>query len=84
MMGQLYSVGRNIEAKVMKVVSKALIVSLMGASLLAGAAHAATTDKKIALSNNYAGNSWRQAMLKSFESVGKKAVADKVREALKA
>ena len=62
----------------MKVVSKALIVSLMGASLLAGAAHAATTDKKIALSNNYAGNSWRQAMLKSFESVGKKAVADKV------
>ena len=78
MMGQLYSVGRNIEAKVMKVVSKALIVSLMGASLLAGAAHAATTDKKIALSNNYAGNSWRQAMLKSFESVGKKAVADKV------
>ena len=28
-----------------------------------GSAIADTKDKKIALSNNYAGNSWRQAML---------------------
>ena len=41
-------------------------------ALAAGAAQAAdTTKKKIALSNNYAGNSWRQAMLKSWDKVTK-------------
>jgi ribose transport system substrate-binding protein len=39
--------------------------------------HAATSGKKIAFSNNYAGNSWRQAMLKSFGAVAKGAVANK-------
>lgn len=43
-----------------------------------GAANADTPDKRIALSNNYAGNSWRQAMLKSWEKVTGKAVADGV------
>ena len=37
-----------------------------------------THAKKIAFSNNYAGNSWRQAMLKSYGIVAKKAVADHV------
>lgn len=37
-------------------------------------AHAETADKKIALSNNYAGNSWRQAMLTSWDKVTKEAV----------
>ncbi len=41
-------------------------------------ATADTSGKRIALSNNYAGNSWRQAMLKSWDKVGKKAVADGV------
>nr|WP_306265604.1 ABC transporter substrate-binding protein [Pararhizobium sp. IMCC3301] len=41
-------------------------------------AFAETTDKRIALSNNYAGNSWRQAMLTSWETVTGKAVADGV------
>ncbi len=41
-------------------------------------AQADTKDMRIAFSNNYAGNSWRQAMLKSYDSVTKKAVADKV------
>jgi ribose transport system substrate-binding protein len=44
---------------------------------LSTAAFADTSGKKIALSNNYAGNSWRQAMLKSWAKVGEKAVADK-------
>jgi ribose transport system substrate-binding protein len=44
----------------------------------AGSALADTSGKKIAFSNNYAGNSWRQAMLKSYDIVTKKAVADKV------
>jgi ribose transport system substrate-binding protein len=35
-----------------------------------------TSDKRIALSNNYAGNSWRQAMLTSWETVTGPAVAD--------
>ena len=34
-----------------------------------------TAAKRIALSNNYAGNSWRQAMLTSWETVTKPAVA---------
>jgi ribose transport system substrate-binding protein len=37
-------------------------------------AHADTKGKKIALSNNYAGNSWRQAMLTSWDKVTKEAV----------
>jgi ribose transport system substrate-binding protein len=41
-------------------------------------ADAATSGKKIAFSNNYAGNSWRQAMLKSFGTVSKASVANKV------
>ncbi len=39
-----------------------------------GTAQADTSGKKIALSNNYAGNSWRQAMLKSWDKVTKPAV----------
>lgn len=57
--------------------------SLMGAVALgvmvaAGSATADTADKRIALSNNYAGNSWRQAMLKSWEKVTGAAVKDGV------
>ncbi len=46
--------------------------------ILPSAAVADTSDKRIALSNNYAGNSWRQAMLRSWEKVTGKAVADGV------
>ena len=54
-----------------------LLAFLLGA---AGAAPAAadTSAKRIAFSNNYAGNSWRQAMLKSYGTLAKKAVSDKV------
>jgi len=46
------------------------------ACALSGApAFADTAGKKIALSNNYAGNSWRQAMLRSWDKVTKAAVA---------
>jgi len=54
------------------------IVALALALSAAGGAQADTQTKKIAFSNNYAGNSWRQAMLKSYDLVTKKAVADKV------
>src|SRR6266436_6400583 len=57
--------------------STALLPVLAGIALI-GVAHADTSDKKIAFSNNYAGNSWRQAMLKSYDIVTKKAVADHV------
>ncbi len=43
---------------------------------LATPAMADTADRRIALSNNYAGNSWRQAMLESWEKVTGQAVAD--------
>ena len=48
----------------------------LAAMMAAGSAIADTKDKKIALSNNYAGNSWRQAMLKSWDKVTKQAVTD--------
>ncbi len=50
----------------------------IGLALPTTAVVAQTADKRIALSNNYAGNSWRQAMLKSWAKVGDKAVADGV------
>ncbi|MBL4918843.1 ABC transporter substrate-binding protein [Szabonella alba] len=43
---------------------------------LACSAAADTSDKRIALSNNYAGNSWRQAMLTSWETVTGPAVSE--------
>jgi ribose transport system substrate-binding protein len=49
---------------------------VLGAAALHMPAQAADTKaKKIALSNNFAGNSWRQAMLKSWDKVTKDAVA---------
>src|ERR1700747_1163715 len=52
-----------------------LLVALAGAALLS-TARADTKNARIAFSNNYAGNSWRQAMLKSYDIVTMKAVAD--------
>jgi ribose transport system substrate-binding protein len=51
---------------------------VLSAVLAGGVVQADTADKKIALSNNYAGNSWRQAMLKSWEKVTGQAVQDGV------
>ena len=50
---------------------------LISATILGVAmpALAETSAKKIALSNNYAGNSWRQAMLTSWEKITGEAVA---------
>jgi ribose transport system substrate-binding protein len=53
-----------------------LLASAAVAVALSAGALADTKAKKIAFSNNYAGNSWRQAMLKSYDIVTKKAVAD--------
>jgi ribose transport system substrate-binding protein len=55
-----------------------ILVGALAVALTAGAAHADTSNMRIAFSNNYAGNSWRQAMLKSYDIVTKKALADKV------
>ena len=37
-----------------------------------------TSDKRIAFSNNYAANSWRQAMLRSWDELAQQVVADGV------
>jgi ribose transport system substrate-binding protein len=54
------------------------MILLASAALLTASmpmsASADTSGKKIALSNNYAGNSWRQAMLTSWDKVTKEAV----------
>jgi ribose transport system substrate-binding protein len=57
---------------------KTPILGALAFALATSAVYADTSGKRIAFSNNYAGNSWRQAMLKSYEIVTKKAVADKV------
>jgi ribose transport system substrate-binding protein len=58
---------------------KTLACSIAVLALVAvGPAQADTKTKKIALSNNYAGNSWRQSMLKSWDKVTKQAIADGV------
>jgi ribose transport system substrate-binding protein len=58
--------------------TRKLILLSTVCAMLATPALADTSGKKIAFSNNYAGNSWRQAMLKSYDLVTKKAVAAKV------
>jgi len=59
---------------------KKILIGASAAALCvsAGVSAADTSDKRIALSNNYAGNSWRQAMLASWEKVTGGAVADGV------
>lgn len=62
--------------------SKNVIIGVVAVAAVAAGAviwqssqqQTATSGKKIALSNNYAGNSWRQAMLKSWEKVTGEAV----------
>jgi ribose transport system substrate-binding protein len=57
--------------------SKVLLVAAT-IGLCAGSAFADTSGKRIALSNNYAGNSWRQSMLQTFQGVAEQAVSDGV------
>ncbi len=57
---------------------KSLVLSALVLALVSTTAYADTSGKRIAFSNNYAGNSWRQAMLNSYDVVTKKAVADGV------
>ncbi|MHA1566764.1 MAG: substrate-binding domain-containing protein [Alphaproteobacteria bacterium] len=59
-----------------KILTTAILA--LGLALPSTAVLAETAGKRIALSNNYAGNSWRQAMLKSWAKVGDQAVADGV------
>jgi ribose transport system substrate-binding protein len=54
------------------------VAPTLGAKADEGVAKGDTSGKKIALSNNYAGNSWRQAMLQSWDEITKPAVASKL------
>jgi ribose transport system substrate-binding protein len=63
--------------KSFKRIPQVLAIGLL-VGLAAPAMAADTATKKIALSNNFAGNSWRQAMLKSWDKVTKDALAKKV------
>lgn len=53
---------------------KTLMLASAALAGLAVPAMADTSDARIALSNNYAGNSWRQAMLTSWETITGAAV----------
>ncbi|WP_105385342.1 ABC transporter substrate-binding protein [Neorhizobium alkalisoli] len=58
------------------IIRKMLFASVATVCITASfSAMADTAGKKIALSNNYAGNSWRQAMLTSWDKITKDAVA---------
>src|SRR5580658_9343172 len=61
-----------------KMTCSAALLPILASVALIGVARADTKNLRIAFSNNYAGNSWRQAMLKSYDIVTKKAVADGV------
>lgn len=52
------------------------LAGALALALIPALASADTADKRIALSNNYAGNSWRQAMLESWDKITGAAVAD--------
>lgn len=56
--------------------AKFALASVALTALGTGMAVAQTEDMTIALSNNYAGNSWRQAMIESWEKNAEQAVAD--------
>lgn len=58
--------------------TRTILMASAALACLAGTGFADTSDKRIALSNNYAGNSWRQAMLESWAKVTGQAVADGV------
>ena len=62
----------------MKTFTSTLALAALATTMLSGLAEADTSKMKIAFSNNYAGNSWRQAMLQSWAKVGGQAVKDKV------
>src|SRR6202167_5248871 len=64
--------------KPMKSTTRMVALCALASAMLAGPALADTSKMRIAFSNNYAGNSWRQAMLSSYDIVTKKAVADKI------
>lgn len=57
---------------------RTLLAAAAGLLAFPALGHADTKDMRIAFSNNYAGNSWRQAMLKSYGIVTEKAVKDGV------
>ncbi|WP_127145571.1 ABC transporter substrate-binding protein [Pelagibacterium montanilacus] len=58
----------------MKFTQMLLASAAIAAAAIPTATFAQTEDARIALSNNYAGNSWRQAMLTSWETVTAPAV----------
>jgi len=58
--------------------TRTILMASAALACLAGTGVADTSDKRIALSNNYAGNSWRQAMLESWAKVTGQAVTDGV------
>jgi ribose transport system substrate-binding protein len=62
-----------MSTKSVKIVCLTAIALVAFSASVANAAE--TAKKKIALSNNYAGNSWRQTMLKSWDKVSKEAVS---------
>jgi len=62
----------------MTAIAVALCLSTASVGASAQVATGDTSSMKIALSNNYAGNSWRQQMLKSWSNVADPAVKQKV------
>jgi ribose transport system substrate-binding protein len=58
------------------VLAAAVSITLVGCGDEGGQASDDTSESRIALSNNYAGNSWRQAMLRSWDEVTSEAVDD--------
>ena len=78
LVGRIADEGGHLGGRPMGRMINVLALAGISAVAMTAASLAETSGKKIAFSNNYAGNSWRQAMLKSYDLVTKKAVTDKI------
>ena len=73
---------RKYAVKAMLVVMCLMLITVMMATNTVAAKD--TSKMRVALCNNYAGNSWRQAMLKAFEEAGQEAVSKGILKEVKA
>jgi ribose transport system substrate-binding protein len=67
-----------LRPKLVPSTAAAVLALLMAGASARAADLQSTADKKIALSNFYAGNSWRQALLKSWSDTANQAIKDRI------
>ena len=72
-----------LRRRLLAAVAAGTLAAFIGSNHARAADPVSTADKKIALSNFYAGNSWRQAMLQSWTDTANQAIKDHIIKASK-